>query len=76
MLDKNQVMKDSVRYFAELVMINDGEVKQGYKDSLKELINTIASKDFKLMDECQQIIRDTVKEYEKQGFSVIDEKRY
>ena len=58
MIDKNQMMKDEIKRLVELVNCSNGQIKESYKLMVKDLMNTIAIKDWKLLDECQQIINE------------------
>lgn len=65
MIDKNEVMKDAIKYFTELVNCSSGEIKENYKDMVKDLMATIGRRDKKLYEECQKIINDTNNDYMK-----------
>jgi hypothetical protein len=58
MLDKNQIMKDEIKRLVELVNCSSEQIKESYKLMIKDLMNAIAIKDWKLLDECQQIINE------------------
>ena len=63
MIDKNELMKDEIKRYVELVNCSRGEIKENYKKMVKELMDTIATKDWALLDECQKIIN---KNYRKE----------
>ena len=58
MIDKNELMKDEIKRYVELVNCSRGEIKENYKKMVKELMDTIALKDWNLLDECQKIINE------------------
>ena len=62
MLDKDQLMKDEIKRLTELVNCSHGEIKENYKKMVKDLMDTIATKNWQLLDECQQIINETLKQ--------------
>ena len=62
MLDKDQLMKDEIKRLTELVNCSHGEIKDNYKSMVKDLMDAIALKDWQLLDECQQIINETLKQ--------------
>ena len=62
MLDKDQLMKDEIKRLTELVTISHGEIKENYKSMVKDLMDTIATKNWQLLDECQKIINETLKQ--------------
>ena len=62
MIDKDQLMKDEIKRLTELVTISHGEIKENYKSMVKDLMDAIAHKDWQLLDECQQIINETLKQ--------------
>ena len=62
MLDKDQLMKDEIKRLTELVTISHGEIKDNYKKMVKDLMDTIATKNWQLLDECQKIINETLKQ--------------
>ena len=62
MLDKDQLMKDEIKRLTELVNCSHGEIKDNYKRMVKDLMDTIATKNWQLLDECQQIINETLKQ--------------
>lgn len=57
MIDKNELMKEEIARYVELVNSSTTEEeKQAYKDCVKDLMMAIAKKDWQLLDECQKII--------------------
>ena len=62
MIDKDQLMKDEIKRLTELVNCSHGEIKDNYKRMVKNLMDTIATKNWQLLDECQQIINETLKQ--------------
>ena len=62
MLDKDQLMKDEIKRLTELVNCSHGEIKDNYKKMVKDLMDTIATKNWQLLDECQKIINETLKQ--------------
>lgn len=68
MIDKNKLMKEEIEYFVELVNCSSGEIKENYKDCVRDLMMAIAEKDWQLYDECQQIIDEKL-ERESETFS-------
>lgn len=56
MINKNELMKEEIKRYVELVNCSHGEIKENYKAMVKDLMMSIASKDWTLYDECQSII--------------------
>lgn len=56
MIDWNEIMKEEIARYVELVNCSTGEEKQAYKDCVRDLMMAINKKDWKLYDECQKII--------------------
>ena len=61
MIDKNELMKEEIARYVDLVNCSTGEIKDNYKAMVKDLMMAIASKDWKLYDECQEIIKKNYK---------------
>lgn len=59
MIDKNELMKEEIKRYVELVNCSRDEIKENYKKCVRDLMMAIATKDWKLYDECQKIIKDT-----------------
>lgn len=57
-MDKNKLVFDEIKRYVDLVNYSHGDIRNNYKNMVKDLMLAIASKDWSLYDECQKYIFD------------------
>ena len=72
MINKNELMKEEVERYMNLVLLAHGEELQCYKNCVRDLMLAINKKDWRLYSECESIINNKIEDGKIFNFSIYE----